>query len=250
MDPVCFQLGNRPIYWYGVLIATAFLACILHCALLGRKEGRPPSFCSDLGLWLMLSGIAGARAGYVIANFSDFAARPWDIVRLDKGGLIFYGGFIAASAALIVFSRVRREKLWPLADFVVTALPLGHAIGRIGCFLNGCCYGKPSNVPWSIVSQGSPRHPTQLYSSVLNIVVYAILLRFYFRKKRDGRIFALYLMLYPAGRFAIEFFRGDERLCLLGLSVAQYICMILFAAGAALWFLLPNKRDMETSRWP
>ncbi len=243
MHPICFHIGTRPIYFYGVMMAAAFLACIVHWTALGRKEGRAPSFGSDLAVWLMISGIAGARLGYVLANMEDFATRPWDIVRLDKGGLIFFGGFIAACAAVIVFARLRHERLWPVADFTVSALPLGHAIGRIGCFLNGCCYGTPSTVPWSVKLHGALRHPVQLYEALLNIGIYLILLSSYRRKIGEGRVFALYLFLYSTERFMIEFLRGDERLRLHGLSMAQYICIVLFAAGAVIWLLAPARRS-------
>lgn len=239
MDAICFHIGSRPVYWYGVMVAIAFLACIAHWTVLGKKEGRPSSFGSDLGIWLMLAGIAGARAGYVLANLPNFLARPWDIVRVDQGGLIFYGGFICACAAAIIFARVKHERLWPFSDFVVTALPLGHAIGRIGCFLNGCCYGTPSDLPWSVHVQGLPRHPTQLYGSLLNFAIYLVLLRAYARRTREGRVFALYLMLYPAGRFMLESLRGDERTCFFGVSIAQYVSLVLFAVGLVLWFILP-----------
>lgn len=249
MDPVCLYIGNRPIYWYGVMISAAFLAGIVHWRFLGKREGRDASFVTDLATWLILAGISGARAGYILANFREFIASPWDIVRLDRGGLVFYGGFAGASAALIIFARCKRERLWHLADFTVTALPLGHAIGRIGCFLNGCCYGTPADLPFAVQTHGAHRHPVQLYSAILNFAIYFTLLRTYPRQTRDGRVFAFYLMLYPAGRFIMEFLRGDARLRILGFTATQYTCIVLLAGGIALWFLAPL-RTVANAQYP
>jgi phosphatidylglycerol---prolipoprotein diacylglyceryl transferase len=248
MHPICFYIGNKPIYWYGVLMATAFLVCIGHWTLLGKREGRDSAFASDLALWLMISGIAGARLGYVLANIGVFMKNPIDIARIDKGGLVFFGGLIGAGIAVIVFAAVKKEKLWPLADFTVSALPLGHAIGRIGCFLNGCCYGTPSNLPWSVKMHGEYRHPVQLYESILNLGVYFILLAVYRRKPPGGRVFALYLLLYPTERFMLEFLRGDERLLVGTLNAAQVVCLALLATGVAVWFLAPLRRNLSETR--
>lgn len=235
MDPVCFHIGQRPIYWYGVLVAAAFLAAVAHWNWLGRKEKRPQGFGSEMGFWIMLCGIVGARIAYVAANWPIFRAEPLEIFRIDRGGLVFYGGFIGAAAALVVLARVRREPVLRLGDFAVTGLPLGHAIGRIGCFLNGCCYGSPTTLPWCVYAHDACRHPTQLIESLLNLVLYGLLLRFFGWRKKDGEALALYLMIYPPGRFLVEFLRGDERLRWLGLDAAQVISVALFLTGVVLW---------------
>lgn len=251
MDRVCFFIGNWPIYWYGVLMAAAFMACMLHLTALGRRAGYPPDFGADLTLWLMLAGVLGARLAYVIANAGEFARHPLDIARIDQGGLVFYGGFIGACLVFIGFARRHRQPLWGLADYAVTALPLGHAIGRLGCFLNGCCFGAASDVPWAVWVEGARRHPTPLYETGWNLIVYAVLLTAYFRRPRPGRVFALYLLVYPVGRFLMEGVRGDERLRWLGLTVAQEVSVALILTGLALWRLLPkadSARDSIESR--
>ena len=243
MNPVCFYIGSRPIYWYGVMVACAFLACVVQWNLMARREGREQGFGSELGFWIMVSGIVGARLAYVLANWGDFADHPLDLVRIDKGGLIFYGGFIGASLGLILFARARKVRLWTLADFTVCALPLGHAIGRTGCFINGCCYGAETSVPWATTLEGIPRHPVQLYESALNFALFFLLAWFYPRKKREGSVLALYLVTYPVGRFLLEFLRGDARLRWFGLNVAQEISLGLFAAGLILWFSMKRKAE-------
>lgn len=242
MDPVCFHVGQRPIYWYGVLVACAFLAAVAHWNALARREKRPAGFGSELGFWMMLCGIVGARIAYVAANWDLFRAEPLEILRIDRGGLVYYGGFLGAATGLVILARLRREPVLRLADFAVTGLPLGHAFGRIGCFLNACCYGCPTTLPWGVYSHEACRHPTQLYEAAFNFALYGVLLRFFLRRKADGRTLALYLVAYPAGRFLIEFVRGDERLRWLGLDAAQAVSVALFLAGVGLWVSLARKR--------
>lgn len=238
MDPVCFTLGGRPIYWYGVFMALAFLAAVTHWNWLGRRQQRPPGFGSELAFWIMLAGIVGSRAAYVCSEIQEFRGRWLAVVRVDQGGLIFYGGFLGAILAVWLLARRRGEPFWSLADFTISALPLGHAFGRIGCFLNGCCYGRPSGAAWACASHDALRHPTQLYEAAANLLVYAVLLgalRIPSVKDRPGRLAGLYLMLYPPVRFAVEFLRGDPRMRWAGLSVAQWASLALFLLGAALW---------------
>lgn len=241
MDPICFHIGSRPIYWYGVLVAGGFLAAVAHWSHFAKREHKPDGFASELGFWIMLSGILGARAAYVAANAPFFLAHPLDILRIDQGGLIFYGGFLGAVLAVYVLARVHRIPPWSMADFAVTPVALGHAIGRMGCFINGCCYGSPTTLPWAVHADGALRHPTQLYEALFNLALYGVLVQVYRRKKTDGVVFAAYLLLYPAGRFLLEFVRGDARLHALGLTVAQLLCLGLIAAGAVLLWILRSR---------
>ena len=243
MDPVCFTVFGKPIYWYGVLFALSFMACATHWNILGRREGRPPHFGSDLALVIMIAGIVGARLGYVLANFGEYAAHPGEILRIDRGGLIFYGGFILSSLAALAWAWRRGEGIAPFADFVITAIPLGHAFGRVGCFINGCCYGKPWDGPFAVFTAGAMRHPVQLYETAFNVLLYLAMLVLYLRKKRAGTVLALSLVLYGAWRFAIEFLRGDERLHWVGLDVAQEISIALIGAGLLLFLFLPPRKE-------
>ena len=195
MSAVCFYIFGRPIYWYGIMIATAFLACITHLSVLGRREGRSYSFVSDLGFWVMVSGIIGARIAYVLANPNYFMKDFSLIFRVDQGGLIFYGGFAGGFVAAIIFARIHRINFLALCDYVASALPLGHAFGRLGCLINGCCYGAACSLPWSIFQQGARRHPVQLYEVIANLVIYMFLFFAYRRRKRNGEILALYCIV-------------------------------------------------------
>lgn len=247
MNPICFNVGTRPVYWYGVMMALAFLAGIGHWQMLGRRTGRRDlSFASDLAFWLMVGGIVGARLAYVVANADYFLSAPMEIIRVDQGGLIFYGGFIGAVLAFLVFARSRREKVLDLADFAITALPLGHALGRVGCFLNGCCGGRGVEMP-GLLSAHLNRYPVQLYEAAFNLLVYGILTAVYLRRRGSchGRVLALYLMLYPAGRFLLEFLRGDERLRWGQFSAAQYLSLALMALGLGLWIVLQRQHEND-----
>ncbi len=242
MDPVCFHIGPRPIYWYGVMVATAFLACLAHLVLRGRAEGRPAALASDLVFWIMVGAILGARLAYVAANWRDFIAAPGLIFRFDQGGLIYYGGLAGGALASVGFAFAKREPLWPLWDWLATALPLGHALGRVGCFLNGCCYGALTALPWGAVAHGGLRHPVQLYEAFFNLALYAFLNWRYPRRSWDGQISALYLLLYPLGRLVLEYFRGDERLRWAGLNAAQAVSLGLLLCGAAIWLGRSRRR--------
>ena len=227
------------------MVACAFIACVIRWNSMAKREGREQGFGSELGFWIMVSGIVGARLAYVLANWGDFSSHWLDIVRIDKGGLIFYGGFIGSSLGLILFARARKVPLWTMADFTVSALPLGHAIGRIGCFINGCCYGAETIMPWAVNLEGVPRHPVQLYESAFNFLLFFLLSWFYPRKKGDGSVLALYLVTYPVGRFLLEFVRGDTRLQWLGLNVAQEISIGLFLAGCLMWVVLRQRNGKK-----
>ena len=235
MDPVAFHLGSKPIYWYGVMVAAGFLAAILHWSWRGKREGRPAGIGSDLAVWVMLGGVLGGRLAYIAANWDYFSANPGEIVRVDRGGLIYYGGFFGGGAAAALFARVRKLPVWAFADFASSGVPLGHAFGRIGCFLNGCCYGRPTEAPWGVCVADAHRHPVQLYEAVLLAVLYLGLNAFARRRPAAGRGLAVYLAGYGGIRFLLEFLRGDDRQRWSWLSVAQWISLAMLAAGIWIW---------------
>ena len=252
MHPVFCKIGFLTIHWYGVLMALGFLAGLLNWIHLGRREGRNAQFCSDLLFWVMVSGIVGARLAYVVANLKSFILDPVSIFRVDQGGLIYYGGFVGAGLAIFYFARSHGETLTSLLDFVITSVPLGHAFGRVGCLMNGCCYGKtydgwPSisfpagslawwqhvdshrlsaEAPWSL-----PVHPVQIYEAIFNVALFLFLGFAYRRKRGEGEILGLYLMAYPVARFIFERLRVAAHGRVAGLSSAQYLSALLFVFG-------------------
>lgn len=215
------------------MVALGFIGAVVHWNALARRQHLPEGLGSDLGLIVIVGGILGARLAYILANLDHYLAHPLEMLRIDQGGLIFYGGFILAALAVIAFARLRNLPLLALGDFTLSAMPLGHAMGRAGCFLNGCCYGAPSEVPWATYAAGAMRHPVQLYETAFNLLLYATL-HLLLRRGRPGQVSAVYMMAYGAWRFGIEFLRGDDRMRTAGLDVAQLISLGLIMIGAGL----------------
>ena len=238
MDRVAFEIFGRPIYWYGILFGLGFLAASFHYGWLGRRQRRTAEFSTDLILWIMLGTILGARIAYVLANWKEVTDDGLlGILNVRQGGMVFYGGLIGASLLVVLFARRRKVPLLEMGDFAIGGVPLGHALGRLGCLINGCCFGSETRSAWSIAVEGVRRHPTPLYEAVGNLLVYLILLLYTLRAPRRGRILALYLLTYPVLRFWLEFLRGDDRITFAGLHLAQFVSLALFTAGALLWYL-------------
>ena len=253
MHPDFITLFGHSIKWYGVLTAAGFLAAVYHWMFLARRENLDPHIGSELGIWVIVGGILGARLAYILANLPTYLADPMEMVRIWHGGQIYYGGFILASFSVYLLARMKRFPFLALADFTVTALPLGHGIGRIGCFMNGCCYGTESDLPWACHLADAARHPTQLYETGFNFALYALLLTVYLKRTRDGSILALYMMTYSVGRFLIEFQRGDARQTVGMITTAQSLSVGIFVMGCILWFTLPKRLHADnghTTRTP
>jgi phosphatidylglycerol:prolipoprotein diacylglycerol transferase len=252
VQPIAFHLGPLTIRWYGVMMAIAFIAGLWTASRRGLREGIPAEKILDIGPWLIVGTIIGARALHVVTYWrEEFAGRPfWEVFAVWNGGLVFYGGLIGASLAGILYARFKHLALWKLADVLAPSIALGYVFGRIGCFLNGCCFGRECDLPWAVTypmgnlngAPTHPVHPTQLYDSLLSLMLYIGLAWLYRRKKFDGQVFATYLLCYAVTRSIVESFRGDYTSIhihsALHLTPAQLISIGIFAAGAALWAML------------
>lgn len=256
MFPDLIDIGFLHLKTYGACMATGFLLCWW---LVERLSGRKD--LSNLLLSLMVSGVVGSRIAYVIEHWrTEFAANPAAIVRVDQGGLMFYGGFILAFVVFFVWCAVRRERPLNLMDLLAAVVPLGHAFGRIGCFFYGCCYGRDSDA-WCAVTfpVGSPswhEHgrrlvsvlPTQLFEAAALLGLFGVLMFLWARFKAagatrrlgDGCIVGVYLVGYAVIRFGIESLRGDPRAAIGRFSISQAISIGLLAVGLA--FLLNSLR--------
>lgn len=201
---------------------------------------------SNLIILFLVSGVIGARIAYVLANMSDFTGCPLQILMINKGGLIFYGGFVLASIAGVVFAKITNLAILDTADIIAPFIALGHAIGRLGCFLNGCCFGKPTG---SFLGVQFPHtlakvYPTQLFSFAGLLIIFFFLLFFQSRRKFKGEIISLYLILYGIFRFFIEFLRGDLLPVFHGLTSAQLVSIIFVIVGTILFVFMKHlKKD-------
>ena len=228
------------------MVALGFLLGLWTASRRGLREGVPAERIMDLGPWLILGAIAGARTLYVISYWREqFADKPiWEIFMVQHGGLVYYGGLVGSSLAYILYAGWKKLPLWKGGDILAPSVALGHALGRIGCFFNGCCYGRQCSWPWGITypdrpggpPSGIPLHPTQIYESVLNFILYATLAWLYRRKKFDGQIFAIYLVGYAFIRSFVEMFRGDYPQYYFGgwVTPAHLVSVIIFIIGVIL----------------
>ena len=250
MHPIAFHFGSFAIHSYGVMMAIAFIAGLWTASRRGLREGIPAEKIMDIGPWLIVGTILGARAMYVATYWQEeFAGRPlWEIFAVWKGGLVFYGGLIGATLAGILYARLKHIALWKLGDALAPSIALGYVFGRIGCLLNGCCYGRACTLPWAIhfppghETYPNGVHPTEIYDSLLSLILYLGLAWLYRHKKFDGQVFATYLLCYAVTRSIVESFRGDYTVIhihsALHLTPAQLISIGIFAVGAALFFIL------------
>ena len=266
MHRIAFELGPLTVSWYGIFVAAGFLFGLWNASRRALRENLSPEAIFDCGTWLLVGAIAGARALYAVSYWSEIvkAAHEYghspfvEIFMVHHGGLVYYGGLIGASAACVVFVWRRRFPLWKLADILAPGVALGSFFGRWGCLMNGCCYGRPTHLPWGIqfpvghethpLDDGLARfvHPTEIYDSLLNLALFAGLAWFYKRRKFDGQVFALYLVCYAVLRSFVECFRGDYPafdLVAGRITPAQLVSAGTLLAGALLLILLPRRKE-------
>ena len=259
MHPIALHLGNYPVHWYGIFVATGFLLGLWTASRRGLRSGIAAETVMDFAPWLMLGVIAGARILHVITYWrEEFAHQPWtEMFMVQHGGLVFYGGFFGAVIATLIYTRRKKISLLKFADVLTPSISLGHAFGRIGCLMTGCCFGKECQLPWAVRypvghethpvgSAALAVHPAQIYESILNFGLYFALAWLYRRKKFDGQILAVYLLGYALLRSFVEMFRADYKpseYFLNGLiSPGQFVSIGIFAAGAILFAIQYPKR--------
>ncbi len=236
MHPVLLNLGPLEIRTYGVLVAIGFFTAIYFAAFLAEKQGIKKYIIYDLGFVIILSSIIGARLLYVVVWHKYYFKNFPEIFMIWKGGMVFYGGLLGALVGSILYVKIKKLSFLKLGDLCMPFVALAHSIGRLGCFYNGCCFGKVDEkcgIVFPVLEDGKPHLPTQIYESILNFINFVILI-FLFRyfKKKQGFIFYLYFINYAIIRIIIEFFRGDEeRGKILFLSTSTFISIVLLIAG-------------------
>ena len=242
MHPILFSVGDWPVYSYGVLLAAAYLIGLQLGVVRARKAGVDPARVMDLGIYLIIAALIGAKLMLIAVDWEYFRSQPRELLSLVRAGGVFYGGLIAAVAVGLWLVRRYKLPVWTTADLMAPGIALGHVVGRFGCLLAGCCYGRPTDVPWAVTFTdplaaqnvgtplGIPLHPTQLYDAGAELLILGVLL-FTERKGRPfaGRTFWMYLLLYGISRFIIEFYRGDPNrgTVMAGLSTSQFVSLLL-----------------------
>jgi phosphatidylglycerol:prolipoprotein diacylglycerol transferase len=263
VHPIAFHLGSLPVYWYGIMIAMAFLAGMWTAGRRGLRHGLKPNDIQDAAIWLLVGGIVGARALHVVSYWEEFQGKGIvEIFKIQNGGLVFYGGAIGAAIAGGLFVWRRKVPFFKLADALAPSVALGSVFGRIGCLMTGCCFGRACSLPWAIqfpdqslawdqqlqehlissTDHTLPVHPTQIYDALANVMLYLGLAWLYRRKRFDGQVFAVWLVAYAVLRSVVEIFRGDYGPHRMGVfTPAQLVSVAILAAGVALLVVLSRK---------
>jgi phosphatidylglycerol---prolipoprotein diacylglyceryl transferase len=261
MHPILFEIGRFPVYTYGVLLAAAYLGGLQFALMRARSRGLDPNRVMDLGIWIIISALAGAKLLLVVVERDTFRRNPAELLALLRSGGVFYGGLIAAVAVALWYLRKHRMPVWSVTDVFAPGIALGHVIGRMGCFFAGCCFGKPTTVAWAITFRDEsaalnagtmlnvPLHPTQLYEAAAELVILLVLLATE-RKGRPfpGRTFWGYMFLYAVSRFFIEFYRGDVRGSIGVFSTSQFVSIIVAPLAVAMLFVLRRRTEPEPQR--
>lgn len=239
MDPTAFTVFGIDIQWYAIIITSAMIIGVLFSIRDGEKQGFVGDHLLDLMLVALPMAIIGARAYYVIFNFEIYADNIINIFNIRQGGLAIHGGLIGGFLGGYIVSKKRSLNILKVADIISPYLILGQAIGRWGNYINQEAHGGPTDLPWGIMVDGVKVHPTFLYESVWNLIVFAILKKISANKKFDGQMTGAYLILYSAGRFFIEGLRTDS-LMIGPLRTAQVISIMLILLGV---FLLKSRKN-------
>jgi phosphatidylglycerol:prolipoprotein diacylglycerol transferase len=269
--PILIQFGPITIRWYGLLIASAVLIGVTLSQYLAKRRNVDPNLVGDLAIWLVIAAIPCARLYYVLFEWEQYAQNPLQAFAIWKGGIAIHGAILGGIVAAIIFARIQKISVWLLADLVVPSLILGQAIGRWGNFFNSEAFGRPTDLPWKLYIPPQQRplefinydyfHPTFLYESLWNLMVFAILMTLFFRdlKRKPhlkvGTLALVYMVAYSLGRFWIEGLRTDS-LMIGPLRMAQMVSLgeiTLGLLGLAWLYLrrrsLPDVVSVDNRQW-
>ena len=277
--PIPFTDISIPIYAYGFMLMIGFLVVVFVARIKAKSEGLNPEDISNLGIYTIFVGILGGRTFYVIQNLGSYKHNILDIFKIYEGGLVFYGGLLASIAAVIVYTKIRKLPALKTIDIIAYAFALGIIFGRIGCFLNGCCWGDvcSPDLPWAVtfpksvdansIIDGSPAflhhlglglvsvsdssslpiHPTQIYSALGNLSIFFIINAFFKHRRRDGEITLMFCALYSVMRFTVEIFRDDNPPLFDGMTISQNASILVLAASVTLFIIGRVKLRRATS---
>jgi phosphatidylglycerol:prolipoprotein diacylglycerol transferase len=288
MRPILFRIPGLgwPLFGFGVLMLVAFFAAMTLADRKAKRIGLPDDLIESLAVWMIIGGLVGARLFYVIQYWKTGEFRSFgDLFTIWRGGIVLYGSIAGGVIAVLLYRLRRPFPVLVTVDVLSPALALGMGIGRIGCFLNGCCYGDPCQLPWAVrfpvgsnpwwhqlragafgdyhpteatldgirrnlippdVPAALPIHPTQLYAALDGVLLCLLLLAFFPLRKRDGETTALLMITYPISRILIEQLRSDESIFFAGMTISQTISLAILFCGILFWVWL---RSRPTGRW-
>ncbi len=271
MAPILFKIPltipylghfDVPIYGFGMMLVMAFVFAPWLAWWRARREGLNGDIILDVGFWIFVCGLIGARALYCIEYWGVDIHSLSDALQYWRGGIVYYGGVLGAAVGFLAFWWFHRFPIRPYVDAIAPSIALGTAFGRMGCFLNGCCYGDTCSLPWAmrfpagsppwadevrngLISQGSATslalHPTQLYSAIDGVVLLVLLSAYYPLRRRDGEVIGVLMLAYPVTRFLIEQLRNDEPGIFLGMTISQTISVVVFAGAILYWVWLSRQ---------
>ena len=252
-------IGPLTLHAYGVLLAIAFITGLWVASRQAKRAGLDAARVTDMAVYVLIAGLVGAKVLLVVVEWGFYARNPRELLSILQSGGVFYGGLIGAFPVAWWYARKHGLPTWRTADALAPAVAIGQAIGRLGCFCAGCCYGRPADVPWAVTFRDAyasrtvgtpldtPLHPTEIYEALACLAIFFILVRMARSKRFDGQITLAYVFLYAVVRFVIEFYRGDAvRGTVFGwLSTSQFIAMLMVVA-VALVFPYLAKRNRVT----
>ena len=270
MHEIALTIGSLKIHWYGIMVALGFVLAILVLLKERTRAGITADNMFDLGLIAVFGGVFGARLFYVIQFHHQFAGKPLEVFRIDKGGLVFYGGFLLAFLVVWRYCRWKKISFLRVMDIFAPAVAMGHASGRIGCFLQGCCFGRPtSSWPSAVFPAGSapalrypaepadlyagvrtacdslPLIPVQLYEAACNFLIALLLIWLLKKIRRPGGVAAIYLAAYAVMRFCMELMRGDHTDHIGMFTPSQAIALFVMLPVAAVVFYFAGRKAKQ-----
>jgi phosphatidylglycerol:prolipoprotein diacylglycerol transferase len=255
-----WNVPSFTLHTYGALLAVAFLAGLWIAHREARRTGLDAARITDMAVYVLIGGLIGARLLLLLVDWRHFMANPREMVALVQSGGVFYGGLLGALP--VAWWYVKRHKLgiWPSADVLAPGVVLGQSIGRLGCFAAGCCWGRSTDVAWAVTFTDTyvqkqvgtpldlPLHPSQIYESLLCLGIFLVVMWIARRKRFHGQVMLAYVALYAAGRFVLEYFRGDAARGMLfggALSTSQFIAILMLAGSVLLYPYLARKQSVE-----
>lgn len=249
MHRIMFSIGPVTIYSYGVFVALGVALAVILSVRQASREGIKTADMLDILTAMILGGVVGGRMLFVFINWKIYLDDPVSIFNLSEGGMAFQGALVLSMVSGAVLSVRRKIYFWKVSDIMAPYLALAHSMGRIGCFFNGCCYGKEVCQGPSVVFPGETvqRIPTQLYSSLGLLAIFVLLVWLRQRKTFDGFLFSVYLMAYSVFRVFMDNFRGDELVRMNGFTLSQVISVCVFFAGVLI-YVVQRKRGSLNKR--